>query len=347
MNNTAVATGKRVVVFAGSGSLASSTARHLAAAGATVLLSGRSQEKTEKVAEQIRADGGNIETAAVDPTDPDQVRAYLSKVAADGPVDFAFNGIGLPGPATGYGIPYDDLDPKVMTDAVALVLGSQFLTAREAARVMQNQGSGSIATIASTNGRSGRPHTGGIGVIAGALEALARSLASEYGPHGIPSQPPTRHPSGQPADLPRERLQPPDPPGRGRRHPRLARLRPLHRHRRPGHRGQRRRKRPRRKERGILTYTWARRAQHALVPAQQNLLDHSDAELFGNQVGSLSAGLDQVENRLSDLLGPLGLRSVAGFQARRGIVAGSYRSEELRGRDEPIHRGDNDALALA
>jgi len=185
MNNYAVATGKRVVVFAGSGSLASSTARHLAAAGATVLLSGRSQEKTEKVAEQIRADGASIETATVDPTDPDQVHEYMSKVAADGPVDFAFNGIGLPGPATGYGIPYDDLDPKVMTDAVALVLGSQFLTAREAARVMRSQGSGSIATIASTNGRSGRPHTGGIGVIAGALEALARSLASEYGPHGI------------------------------------------------------------------------------------------------------------------------------------------------------------------
>lgn len=185
MNNNAVAAGKRAVVFAGSGSLASGTARRLAAAGATVLLSGRNEEKTGTVAEQIRTDGGSVETATVDPTDPDQVRDYLSKVAADGPVDFAFNGIGLPGPATGYGIPYDDLDPKVMTDAVALVLGSQFLTSREAARVMRRQGSGSIATIASTNGRSGRPHTGGIGVIAGSLEALARSLASEYGPHGI------------------------------------------------------------------------------------------------------------------------------------------------------------------
>lgn len=185
MNNNAVAAGKRVVVFAGSGNLAASTARQLAAAGATVLLSGRSQDKIEMVAGQIRTDGGSIETATVDPTDPGQVRDYMGKVAADGPIDFAFNGIGVPGPATGYGIPYDDLDPKVMTDAVALVLGSQFLTAREAARVMQSQGSGSIATIASTNGRSGRPHTGGIGVIAGSLEALARSLASEYGPHGI------------------------------------------------------------------------------------------------------------------------------------------------------------------
>jgi gluconate 5-dehydrogenase len=185
MNDNAVATGKRVAVFAGSGNLAATTARHLAAAGATVLLSGRNQEKTEQVAAQIRADGGSVETAVVDPTDPDQVRGYLTKAAAGGPIDFAFNGIGLPGPATGYGIPYDDLDPKVMTDAVALVLGSQFLTAREAARVMRNQATGSIATIASTNGRSGRPHTGGIGVIAGSLEALARSLASEYGPHGI------------------------------------------------------------------------------------------------------------------------------------------------------------------
>jgi uncharacterized protein YndB with AHSA1/START domain len=133
--------------------------------GAQVLLSGRNQQVVETVATHIAASGGNAQTAVVDPTSPPQVRDYLTAVAGHGPVDVVFNGVGMPGPATGYGIPYAELDPKVLTDAVALVVGSQFLTAREAARLMAPAGRGSIITIASTNGRSGRPHTGGIGGI--------------------------------------------------------------------------------------------------------------------------------------------------------------------------------------
>ena len=178
-------TGKRVLIFAANGRLASAAARHFAASGAQVLLSGRNQEAVEAIATQIGASGGKAQTAVVDPTSPPQVRDYLTAVAGHGPVDVVFNGVGMPGPATGYGIPYDELDPKMITDAVALVVGSQFLTAREAARLMAPAGRGSIITIASTNGRSGRPHTGGIGVIAGAVESLALSMASEYGPAGV------------------------------------------------------------------------------------------------------------------------------------------------------------------
>ena len=43
------------------------------------------------------------------------------------------------------------------------------------------------------------------------------------------------------------------------------------------------------------------------------------AELFGNEVGLLGAGLDQLEDRLGDLLGRLRLRRMAGFQLRRGF----------------------------
>jgi hypothetical protein len=100
-------TGKRVLIFAANGRLASAAARHFAAAGAEVLLSGRNQEAVEAIATQIAASGGKTETAVVDPTSPPQVRDYLTAVAGHGPVDVVFNGVGMPGPATGYGIPYD------------------------------------------------------------------------------------------------------------------------------------------------------------------------------------------------------------------------------------------------
>lgn len=177
--------GKRALVFAADERLAESVARHLGRQGAQVWVSGLDTEAVEALAEKIGADGGEAHPATVDPTDPRHVREYVSAVAAKGPVDLCFNGFELPGHLAGVGVPYRDLDPEKLTSALGEVVGAQFLTAREAARVMVPAGRGSIVTVASTAGRSGRPHTGALGPVAGALEALARSMASEYGPSGV------------------------------------------------------------------------------------------------------------------------------------------------------------------
>ncbi|GAA1415936.1 glucose 1-dehydrogenase [Catellatospora coxensis] len=177
--------GKRALVFAADERLAETVARHLGKLGAEVWVSGLDTEAVEALAEKIHADGGEAHPATVDPCDPHHVREYVTAVASKGPVDVCFNGFELPAHAAGVGVPYRDLDPAVLTDALAEVIGGQFLTAREAARVMVPTGRGSIITVGSTNGSSGRPHTGALGAVAGALEALSRSMASEYGPSGV------------------------------------------------------------------------------------------------------------------------------------------------------------------
>jgi NAD(P)-dependent dehydrogenase (short-subunit alcohol dehydrogenase family) len=177
--------GKRAMVFAADERLAETVARHLARLGAQVWVSGLDTEAVEALAEKIRADGGDAHPATVDPTDQYHVREYVDAVASKGPVDVVFNGFEVPGHAAGVGVPYRDLDPSVLASALSEVVGSQFLTAREAARVMVAAGRGSIVTLASTDGHSGRPHTGALGATAGAVEALARCLAHEYGPSGV------------------------------------------------------------------------------------------------------------------------------------------------------------------
>lgn len=177
--------GKRVLVFAADERLGGAAARHLARHGATVWVSGRDEDAVNTLAEKIRADGGEATAASVDPGDRDEVRGHLTEVAAGGPVDTVVNVLALTGVAAGDGVPYHDLDPAALTGALGHVVGAQFLTGAEAARVMLPVRRGSIITVASTDGRSGRPHTGALGAIAGALEALTRSMATEYGRNGI------------------------------------------------------------------------------------------------------------------------------------------------------------------
>ncbi len=174
-----------MMVFAANGTLSRAVAAEMAAGGATVLLSGRDADRVTAVAEELRAAGGSAEVDEVDPTDAEAVRAYVDRVSGEAPIDAAFTGMGVPGPQTGYGTAYDDLDPTQLADGLSTVVRSQFLSAREAARVMAAGGGGSVVTIASTLGRSGRPHTGALSATAGALEGLARSLATEYGHAGV------------------------------------------------------------------------------------------------------------------------------------------------------------------
>jgi 3-oxoacyl-[acyl-carrier protein] reductase len=60
---------KTAIVYGGSGSVGGAVARAFAREGATVFLAGRTLATLEEVAEEIRAAGGEAETAQVDALD--------------------------------------------------------------------------------------------------------------------------------------------------------------------------------------------------------------------------------------------------------------------------------------
>jgi NAD(P)-dependent dehydrogenase (short-subunit alcohol dehydrogenase family) len=62
-------------------------------------------------------------------------------------------------------------------------VGSQFLTAREAARVMAP--GGAILTLSATLSGSAFAYMAGISAACGAVEVMTQALAAEYGPRGI------------------------------------------------------------------------------------------------------------------------------------------------------------------
>jgi NAD(P)-dependent dehydrogenase (short-subunit alcohol dehydrogenase family) len=178
---------KNILVFAATGAIASVAARKFAQEGAHVWISGRNAAQLETLAQTIRTEGGQVSVALVDATDPAAVEQYVVQVAGQAPqIDGVFNGIG--------GRPADLYYPESSTTQsldhfmfpIARIVGSQFLTSRAVAAQMAKQGhGGSVVILSATLSGMTAPFMAGISAACGAVEALARALAGEFGPAGI------------------------------------------------------------------------------------------------------------------------------------------------------------------
>jgi 3-oxoacyl-[acyl-carrier protein] reductase len=169
--------GKTGVVFAATGAIGSAVSRRLAADGARIFISGRRGDEIERPARDIGAGW-----AVVDATDETQVEGWLDNLAkqADG-LDIVFNAIGPRAAAAGNATPSTRLPVDTFLLPLTLIVGSQFLTARVAARRMAAQGRGAIVTLSASLSGGFMPFMAGITAACGAMEAMTRSLAAEFG----------------------------------------------------------------------------------------------------------------------------------------------------------------------
>jgi NAD(P)-dependent dehydrogenase (short-subunit alcohol dehydrogenase family) len=171
------------LVFAATGAISTAVARALAPHG-TLWLAGR-DDRVDALAAELRAIT-TVHTGLVDATDPAEVAAFVDRCRVDGgSVDSVFNGIG--GRPAELGYPKRTVEPSVedLFLPVRRILGSQFLTAREAGRVMVEQGHGAIVTFSATLSGMTPVNMAGITATCGAVEALTRALAGDFGPHGV------------------------------------------------------------------------------------------------------------------------------------------------------------------
>lgn len=177
---------KNVMVFAATGAIASGFAHTAAREGAHVYLSGRNEAKLKEIASSIRAAGGKVTIDVVDATDPTAVSTYVERVAQSaGHIDVVFNGIGGRPVDLGYPEPSTTTSLEHFMIPLNVVVGSQFLTAREVGKQMVKQGSGAIVILSATLSGMTAANMAGISAACGAVEALTRALAGEFGPAGV------------------------------------------------------------------------------------------------------------------------------------------------------------------
>lgn len=174
---------KNALLYGVGDSLGGAVARAMSKAGAKVFLTARHVENARKVADEIRAAGGQAEAEEVDALDEAAVNRHADRVLEKaGTLDVSFNLINI---ADRQGTALVDMAVEDFVRPVRTAMLTQFLTATAAGRIMARQRSGVVLTLSATPGGIGYPMVGGFGPACCAIEAFSTNLAAELGPHGV------------------------------------------------------------------------------------------------------------------------------------------------------------------
>lgn len=168
--------GQVAIITGGGRGIGAAAAKRLAALGASVVVTARSEEQVESVAAALRQSGGKAIGVAADVSDREQVEEVVeSAIDQFGRVDILINNAGVIWPIE----PMIDADPDEWAYNIFVNLVGPFHMIHNVLPLMQEQGYGRIVNISS--GAAVRPVTGWSAYNASkaGLESLTRSLANE------------------------------------------------------------------------------------------------------------------------------------------------------------------------
>ena len=172
----------RVALVTGSTSgIGEATATELAAQGASVVVTSRSDERTRAVAAAIERTGGRALAIAADLTAPGEAeRLVRSSFEWRGRLDVLVNNAGMPMTADATELTADALRRTLELDLVA-----PFLCSQAAARHMFAAGRGVIVNVGSVLSHLGMPRRAAYTAAKHGLSGLTKTLAAEWAPHGV------------------------------------------------------------------------------------------------------------------------------------------------------------------
>ncbi|MFY9511631.1 MAG: SDR family oxidoreductase [Rubrivivax sp.] len=167
-------------VTGGGSGIGRCVAHELASLGASVVISGRSQDKLDRVAAEIAEDGGRAHAVAFDIRDEEAVKAGVAAVvAAHGPVTGLVNNAGGQFPA-----PLLAISKKGFDAVVANNLTGGFLMMRELFNQCMQQHGGAIVNM-TADFRNGMPGMGHSGAARAGMSNLTMTAAFEWAHAGV------------------------------------------------------------------------------------------------------------------------------------------------------------------
>lgn len=173
---------RAVLVVGGGAGIGEATCRYLGAAGAQVAVADVDHERAQNVVTELERAGATAVALTADVTRPDDARRLVTDtVTALGGLDVVINVVGV----AGWG-PLLEMDLQMWDLDLQRNLTHHLVIATEAARVMlETSTAGSIVMVASVSGLYGAPNHAAYGAAKAGVMSLARSMANEWGPHGI------------------------------------------------------------------------------------------------------------------------------------------------------------------
>jgi gluconate 5-dehydrogenase len=173
--------GRIALVTGSSAGIGCALAIGMAEAGAEVIVNGRSADKVDAVAAQIKAAGGKAHGAIFDVTDGAEVRVQVARLEAEvGPIDILVNNAGIQ-----RRMPLEDFSEEVWRELMSTNLDSVFYVGQAVARAMIPRRRGCIVNICSVQSELARAGIAPYTASKGAVKMLTKGMATDWGKHGI------------------------------------------------------------------------------------------------------------------------------------------------------------------
>jgi len=173
----------QVAVITGGGrNIGEETAKLLAAEGARIAVVDLDRDRGERVAEEIKASGGEAAAFVADVSNSREVADLVQAVTTRfGRIDILVNNVAISDNKSIIDITEEEWDR-----VIAVTLKSPFLMAKHVAQQMIAQGSGGkIVNIGSTSGFRGRTRAVAYSAAKGGVANLTRAMAVQLAPHKI------------------------------------------------------------------------------------------------------------------------------------------------------------------
>jgi NAD(P)-dependent dehydrogenase (short-subunit alcohol dehydrogenase family) len=175
--------GKTALVTGATSNIGRAIAEGFAAEGAHVAVSGRSAERGGAVVEQIRARGGRADFVRADldgSAAASRALAEEATLALGGRIDVLVNNAGIyPADST------PATDEQTFDLVYAVNVKAPFFLTATVAPAMVEAGGGAIINLGSWVARLGLPRGALYSSTKGAMEAMTRAWAAEFGPRGV------------------------------------------------------------------------------------------------------------------------------------------------------------------
>ena len=175
--------GRRVVVTGGARGLGAAFVKALADAGAHVAFGDVLEDAGRALAETLRAEGQTVHFVPLDLADPASIDAFIAASAdALGGIDALVNNAAI---TNSGGKPAQDVSIATWDAVMTVNVRGTWLASCAALTHLRDSGRGSIVNIASDTALWGAPNLSAYVASKGAVIALTKSLAREFGEHGI------------------------------------------------------------------------------------------------------------------------------------------------------------------
>ena len=181
VNNSYDLTGQVAIVTGATSGLGWRFAQVLAASGASVVATGRRQERLNELVATIVADGGQAVGVPIDMTDAESIVAAVDQAeAAFGTVTILVNNAGITKDKSMKKLTDDDWNDVLDTN-----LGSVYATCSEVLKIMMDQKYGRIINITSFVGQAGNFGQANYAASKGGIIAFTKTLALEMAKYNI------------------------------------------------------------------------------------------------------------------------------------------------------------------